>query len=40
MYDGFVADVLVQSKIAKDQDQVAQAIRMVEKIVGKLVGQR
>lgn len=35
-FDGFVADLFVQSKIRKGQQQVQEAIRRVEEILGKL----
>ena len=35
-FDGFVADIFVQSKIRKGQQQVREAIRRVEDIVSSL----
>ena len=39
-FDGFLADVMVQGRIRQAQEQVARAIRQVERIRDKLVDLR
>ena len=39
-FDGFIADVMVQSKIRKAKDEIDEAIWRVENLLGRLKGHR